>query len=91
MPKIHEDRDLESFEKTIFSEDTGTERKLKSCRVIGMLEDLVEGCKGLKVGWHARPSRTLPRKTPAWERGMWSNGKSKKKKFVRDLGNRRGI
>lgn len=88
MPKIHEDR--ESFEKTICSEDTGTERKLESCCVIGMLEDLVEGGKGLKVGWHARPSRTLPRKTPAWERGMWSNGKSKKK-IVRDLGNRRGI
>lgn len=66
-------------------------RERESCSVSGMLEDLVEGW-GLKVGWHAQPSRTLPRETPAWERGMWSNGKSKKKKkIVRDLGNRRGI
>lgn len=42
MAKIHEDKDLESFEKTICSEDTGTERERENS-VSGMLEDLVEG------------------------------------------------
>lgn len=71
--KIHEDKDLESFEKTICCEDTGTEKRRKRSSVIAKMEDLAEGLR-LKVGWCAWPSRTLPRWTPAWEQGMRSKG-----------------